>query len=275
MRQSQQNTGPGLIAADCEAIDLDSTNRLARMLVRTDRKYLLNFEQFRALASDISELYYVLEIDGISQFSYLSCYYDDQFRCYLEHHQARRQRIKVRTREYVDSGLRFFEVKLKGLRGLTRKHRVTCDDIVMPVIGGRYLDMLRGLYADQYHKPMNFSLTPSLLVGYKRCTLVLRQGGERVTIDYGLTFRDLGSRCVPVQLDNNFIIVETKSKDGRGVVDRSLKRMGIRRARRCSKYCVGVNLTGAVRKNNNFLHTIRQARRNIIDEPTARRVAVS
>ncbi len=34
------------------------------------------------------------------------------------------KRFKVRTREYIDSGLLFFEVKLKGLRGQTEKHRI-------------------------------------------------------------------------------------------------------------------------------------------------------
>ena len=119
-----------LLHSNGETIDLEQTNRLARMLVRTDRKYVLSFDQLQSLITDIGDLYYTLEIDGISQFSYLSCYYDDRFGCYLEHHQARRQRIKVRTREYVDSGLKFFEVKLKGLRGKTCRQRINQGNMI-------------------------------------------------------------------------------------------------------------------------------------------------
>lgn len=266
MYMPQDDTGLGPVIGNCETVDLEETNRLARMLVRTDSKYLVNFDQFQSLTNDIGDLYYVLEIDGINQFSYSSCYYDDHFGCYFEHHQARRQRVKVRTREYVDSGLKFFEIKLKGRRGVTSKHRVNCEKIVMPEIRGDHLEMLNSLYVGQYRKPMGFALKPALVVAYKRCTLVSRQGGERVTVDYGLTFDSLCTDSDPVQLDNNFIIIETKSKDGRGSTDLSLKRMGIRKARKCSKYCIGVNLTGAVKKNNTFLHTIKRARKNVIKD---------
>ncbi len=250
--------------ASCETVDLEETNRLAKMLIRTDSKYVVNLDQFHALANVIKDKYYLLQIDGIDQFSYSSCYYDDHFGCYFEHHQARRQRFKVRTREYVDSGLKFFEIKLKGLRGVTRKHRINCEEIVMPEISGEHLEMLRNLYSGEYRKSMPFELKPALVVAYKRCTLVSKEGGERVTIDYGLTFDSLLSDSRPVRLDKNFIIVETKSKDGKGYTDLALKRMGIRKARKCSKYCIGVNLTGEVAKNNNFLHTIKHARKNIV-----------
>lgn len=263
--REKNNLGEAI--ADYETVDLEQTNRLAKMLVRTDRKYIVNLEQFKALSEEITDLYYVLEINGVTQFSYSSCYYDDHFSCYFEHHQARRQRFKVRTREYVDSGLKFFEIKLKGRRGITCKYRVNCDEVVMPKIRGEHLDFLTGLYVDQYRKPMCFELSPALIVNYKRCTLVSKQGGERVTVDYGLSFNSLRTNSRQVQLDDDFIIVETKSKDGKGFTDLALRRMGIRKARKCSKYCVGVSLTGSVRKNNNFLHTIKHARRNIVQRP--------
>ncbi|WP_230854391.1 VTC domain-containing protein [Arthrobacter terrae] len=66
-----------------------------------------------------------LEIGPRRVFEYESVYFDtpelEQFRA---HRQGRRRRYKVRTRTYVDSGLCMFEVKFKGQRGQTVKHRM-------------------------------------------------------------------------------------------------------------------------------------------------------
>ncbi|MCH9675721.1 MAG: VTC domain-containing protein, partial [Gammaproteobacteria bacterium] len=193
--------------------------------------------------------------------------YDDHFACYLEHHQDRRRRMKVRTREYVDSGDRYFEVKLKGLRGMTDKHRMACDFLISPEIQGEPLQMLRTLYEGEYRKSMDYALRPALVVGYQRCTLVALAGGERVTIDYGLTFALPDALHEPIRIDNDFLIVETKSPEGKGIADRAMKALRIRTASACSKYCLGVNLVGAVNKGNRFLATIRRIRNNVIGPP--------
>jgi len=246
------------------AISLDATNRRAKMLTRIDNKYAVTFDQFRSLLKCISDDYSILEIDGLRQFSYSSCYYDDNFGCYFEHHQGRRQRMKVRTREYVDSGLRFFEVKLKGLRGKTNKYRTDCDFLVTPSIRSHFSEMLNSVYQKQYKKAMPFALSPVLMINYQRCTLVARQGSERVTIDFSLCFDQPEGMSDPVHISNQFIIVETKSDNGKGITDRAMKKLNIRKASKCSKYCIGVNLMGKVRKNNNFLHMIKHVKQNII-----------
>lgn len=258
---------------DFPTVSLDETNRLAKMLSRVDNKYVVTHEQFSALLDRVRDAYAVLEIEGRNEFQYASCYYDDNFSCYLEHHQARRQRVKVRTREYVNSGLMFFEIKLKGLRGRTDKHRTNCDTFIMPRIEGEHLAMLNDLYTEIYKKEMPFRLRPALIVDYSRCTLVALKGGERVTIDFDLRFELPDDRDQTVQIGHDFIIVETKSADGRGITDSALRELGIRKASKCSKYCIGVNLTGEVTKNNNFLHTIRHVRKNIVDSPRLRMAA--
>ncbi len=246
-------------------ITLDETNRLAQMLSRIDNKYVVNFEQFSSFLKTIENEYAVLEIKGRRQFSYDSCYYDDNFGCYFEHHQGRRQRFKVRTREYVDGGgLKFFEVKLKGLRGKTEKHRIKSDFVVTPKIEGEYLSMLREVYTKQYKKQMTFELRPALKVGYKRCTLVALRGGERVTVDYQISFADPQDLTKTARVGDGFIIIETKSGDGKGIADCALKRLKIKQATKCSKYCIGVSLIGGVTKNNNFLATIKQVQKCVI-----------
>jgi hypothetical protein len=263
-----------ILLKDFETVSLDETNRLAKMLSRVENKYVVNYKQFSALLVAIREDYAVLDIEGRNEFQYASCYYDDNFGCYNEHHQSRRQRFKVRTREYVNSGLMFFEIKLKGLRGRTDKHRTGCDTFVMPRIQGEHLRMVNELYSKNYRKEMRFDLTPSLIVDYSRCTLVALKGGERVTIDFDLGFKLPDGASDAVQIGHDFIVIETKSADGRGKADSALKKMGVRKASKCSKYCIGVNLTGEVNKNNNFLHTIKQVQKNITPIRPATLVAV-
>lgn len=248
-------------------ISLDETNKLAQMLSRIDNKYVVNFGQFRSFLEAVEDDFAILEIGERREFTYLSCYYDDEYQCYLEHHQGRRQRFKVRTREYVDGGgMKFFEVKLKGVRGLTAKHRIKSNFLIAPHIDGEYLEMLQEKYSFQYHKDMPLDLSPALIIGYKRCTLVALRGGERVTVDYLINFAKPGNQDDTIQVGNGFIIVETKSGDGKGVADRALKTLQIRKASACSKYCIGVNLIGGVARNNNFRETIERVRRNIVTD---------
>jgi len=247
------------------SITLEETNRLARMLSRVDNKYTVNAARFEEFAGTIGNDFAVLAIEGRTHFTYTSCYYDDDYACYHDHHQGRRQRFKVRTREYVDTGARYFELKFKGRRGITEKHRAECDYLVSPRLPDHHLQMLRELHQSQYRRPMPYALRPTLVVGYRRCTLVALAGGERVTVDYGISFAPPEHGDPPVRIGENFIIVETKSADGRGIADRVLKSLRVRQASNCSKYCIGVNLTGAVRKGNNFLTTVNQVRRNVIE----------
>lgn len=234
------------------------------MLSRVDNKYIVQWSTFQQFLEKVQHDFCALEIRGRRQFSYASCYYDDQYACYHEHHQGKRLRFKVRTREYVDTGAKYFEIKFKGRRGITEKYRSECASILSPRLSGSHLKMLRELYEARFGKPMNYDLSPTLLVEYQRCTLVANKGGERVTIDYGLTFSDVGTAAEAVSTSNNFLIIETKSSLGRGHADLVLKEFGVRTASGCSKYCLGVNLTGAVTKCNTFLPTLRRIVPNII-----------
>lgn len=158
----------------------------------------------------------------------------------------------------------FFEVKLKGVRGLTAKHRIESDFVVVPKIDGKYLELLEQSYAEQYRKSSEFDLSPSLIITYKRVTLVALKGGERVTVDYHLSFAKPQDEAGSIRLGDGFIIVETKSADGRGMADLALKALRVRKASGCSKYCIGVNLIGEAARSNNFRSTLRHVHQNIL-----------
>ena len=248
-----------------DPISLEETNNRAQMLTRFDNKYVVSRDEFELFLNVLHDDFEILEMNGIRGFSYQSCYFDDQdFRCYIDHLNGRRRRFKVRTREYVDSNLIFFEVKLKGIRGKTDKHRVRSAHFSPHSIGTEELAFLKASYKSNYKTIFTYDLKPTLIVSYNRCTLVARKGGERVTIDFALGFSPFNQSDKEIRIGDNFIIVETKSGDGRGLADNLMKSIGIRQASNCSKYCLGVNLTGLVTRNNKFLPMIRLISKNIV-----------
>ena len=68
-----------------DPITLEKTNKSSLMLKRYDNKYVVDRPQFEEFLSLVHENYVILEIKGTRQFSYSSCYYDDNHQCYLDH----------------------------------------------------------------------------------------------------------------------------------------------------------------------------------------------
>ena len=267
MRHNTAKTKAGTLSqlfAPFEPISLERTNTLARMLKRFDNKYVLTRPQFEKFLEHLHREFAILEIKGKREFTYSSCYFDDRHRCYNDHHQGKRRRFKVRTREYVDTGAIYFEVKLKGLRGQTDKHRISTTQFSPDTVDGDALELLTDVYEKNYKTEFLYDLKPELIVNYRRCTLVALKGGARVTVDFALSFFPAGFEDEKIQIGDNFIIVETKSGDGKSHADNVMKQIGVRNASKCSKYCLGVNLSGLVSQSNYFLPMIRRISRNIV-----------
>ena len=243
------------------AISLEETNERAQMLKRIDNKYTVDKPTLLKVLDSMRADYRLLRIEERGIFSYRSCYFDDDGQCFWEHQQGRRQRFKVRTRLYVESDKSYFEVKLKGKRGQTDKSRMKCDRFEDFAISAEELKMLRELYEQRYRKAFRYDMKAALHVTYKRFTLVSVKGGERVTVDFNIGFESpLGKRA---QIGENFVIVETKSGNGRGIADQVLKRHRVRQAEGCSKYCIGMVLTGEIEKYNRFRPIIGTVRRRM------------
>ncbi len=84
-----------------------------QMLNRVDTKFVFHINQFCEILEEIKENYLVLEIDGKRMFDYESIYFDtDNYDLYKFHHNGKLNRLKVRYRKYLDSGLCYFEVKV-------------------------------------------------------------------------------------------------------------------------------------------------------------------
>lgn len=238
-------SSPSLIVEAFPAIGLEQLDAGAALRDRVDVKYVVPVAAFAALAERLHGTHAALEIDGRRAFAYRSTYFDTpELRAFRDHIQQRRRRYKCRSREYLDSGAYAFEVKLKGLRGRTVKHRMEYD---RPDLSVTALAFLRECLDRAYGRPPDGGLSPALAVSYTRVTLAAPGLGERVTCDFDLTFS--GPGCATGRLDPGMVIVESKSARGNALADRALRELGHRPEAACSKYCLGVALTRAVAGN--------------------------
>ncbi|MGW6458312.1 VTC domain-containing protein [Streptomyces sp. NPDC055078] len=229
-------SGPILSASSISLAELQES---AELLDRFDRAYLVPVPIFTALATHLTDPdrpegpYRALEIGGRRWFRYHSVYYDTpDLRCFHEHRQGRRVRFKIRERVYQDSGERQFEIKLRGGRGETIKHRrrLTGDDTPLDT---PYRDFLAESLRTTYGIDAPPVLDPSVVTDYKRATLV--SAGERITCDAVLRCHDVRVDAV-VDSDPGLILVETKTIGHLTEADRFLHAQGVRPAV-FTKYC--------------------------------------
>lgn len=164
-----------------ESIDLKGLDKV-QLLNRMDAKYVFHVSQFAELLEEIREQYYVLEIDGKRAFSYESLYFDtEDYQLYKFHHNGKLNRLKVRYRKYLDSGLTYFEVKYKVKGTRTDKHRMKQDE-VKHELSDTELELIHHDYLDAH------GLQKKLWIHFKRITLAGKNMPERATLDLNLSF---------------------------------------------------------------------------------------
>jgi VTC domain-containing protein len=236
---------PSLVAERFPGVGLEQLDAGAALQDRVETKYVILLADFSALADRLLGTHAVLAIEGRRAFAYRSTYFDTaDLSAYRAHIQQRRRRFKCRSREYLDSGTCAFEVKLKGLRGRTVKHRMAHEGDQLSDAAAAFL---RQCLERAYVRPPDRGLHAVLTVACTRVTLVAPALGERVTCDYDLTFT--GPDGASGRLDPGMAIVESKSARGSAVADRVLRELGHRPVTGCSKYCLGVALTREVPRN--------------------------
>jgi hypothetical protein len=155
-----------------------------KLMSRVDTKYAFHVRHLDAILAEVASNYLILEIDGKRVFDYASLYFDTpDFDYYGHHHSGRANRVKVRYREYLDTGDVFFEVKKKVKGSRTDKFRIKTPAITSQ-IEGQETDFLRGL---EVHTP---NLEGKIWIYYRRITLASKETEERVTIDLAMHFDD-------------------------------------------------------------------------------------
>lgn len=213
------------------------------LIKRYDTKFILSVQQLEVLLCHLLTDYHILEIDGKRIFDYYTVYFDTvNFRFYLDHHNGYTHRMKVRKREYLNSGLKFYEVKKKLAGEQTDKSRWQIHQID------------ENISEDEYQKMNNprlegAHLEKKLLNTFKRITLANLNLNERVTIDLDI---HLKSETKNVFL-NELVVLELKQTKFNVIspVVQALKKMRIY-PNSFSKYVMGVALLDLHPKKNFF-----------------------
>lgn len=217
--------------ADYAAIGLEELTAFAAFTTRVDRKYVLDARAAAEFLGRLPEGTRVLEIGGRRSFGYRSVYFDDaRLTSFHDTATRRRRRAKVRTREYLDSGACWVEVK-------TRRGPVTCKErIARPGLDAEALAFVAGQLADSGSATDAGQLRPVLTTTYRRATYVLPAGAARLTVDTGLIWALPGGRHLGPP---GTFIVETKGTVRPSAADRTLWALG-HRPIALSKFATGL-----------------------------------
>jgi hypothetical protein len=242
--------------AGFDAVSLDEVDRRAALQERTDQKYLLPADALRDVLERAREGHEILEIDGRRAFAYRSVYFDTpDLTAFHDHVADRTPRWKVRTRHYVDTGTCHFEVKLKDREDKTVKERLDHD----PDSGDHLTDEARELVArvlrDAGIAPPH-ELVATLVTEFRRATLVARDAAERSTVDWNVRLAVPGGAAVTLREDR--ALVETKTRDGHGALDRLIGEAG-HEPISLSKYRLGVGLLVARDADGDYARRLESA----------------
>lgn len=263
-----QNTTT-LVSAHWPGISLDELNAKAAMQTRVDRKYIVDGFYAAAVLSNLPANASVLEINGERDFAYDSVYFDtENLDSYKLAATGRRNRYKIRTRSYVDTGATFLEVKTEGARAVTVKERIpypAADRAYLNAAGRDYVEeSLRGLI----DAPAT-AFEPILTTAYRRTTVLLPASehnpvDSRMTIDTHLTWTPMSERALgphsQYEVGTGYtaagmVIIETKSGSAPSVADKHLWRAGIRPSK-ISKFATGMAALNPDLPSNKWNRTI-------------------
>lgn len=246
-------TDPAVLAG-VDAIDpisLGELDLIAALRTRQDRKYVVSAARAAELVDVFGAEVRVLDVDGRRSNPFESLYFDtDDFALHRAAALGRRHRFKVRTRRYPGDSGAVLEVKQKGGRGETTKHRLTARSGEPDVLD----DHDRSFVDAAVGRPgVSVELVPTLTTRYRRTTLVLRDAEVRLSLDEGLTCTDEAGRRVSLDA----VVIETKSATGCSAFDRWLWARG-HRPEALSKYCTSLALLHPDLPSNKWRRTIRR-----------------
>ena len=230
------------IVADFLPISLDEMDDV-KLMSRTDTKFAFKANKMPLLLEKLLPFYRVLAIDGKLIHDYKSLYYDtDNRKFYLDHHNGRVNRNKIRFREYVGSKLTFLEIKRKNNKGKTIKKRMKVNAISNELSEKQqnYIEKIIG-------RPMD--VNAKQWINFSRITFVHKTQKERLTIDVNLTFENSDEKGDM----KHIVIAEVKQERMSRSSDfmRIAKEMHILPIR-ISKYCLTTLALNPELKKNRF-----------------------
>jgi hypothetical protein len=223
-----------------------------KLMNRMDTKFMFNAARLPAILENLQKDYRILEINGRRSARYETLYFDTPGHLfYMQHHNGKMNRVKVRFRRYVDSNLSFFEIKKKNNKGRTIKERIKSKEISLEITGKskQLVETTTNISPG--------SLKPSIWVSFTRITLVDNLFTTRLTIDTGLHFKNADSE-IPY---GNLAIAELKQDRYGNSSFPSLMRKHNIPGFRISKYCLGIISMFPEIKQNNFKSKLTQIKK--------------
>ncbi len=220
------------------------------LLNRIDNKYVLNKQQLELILPVIQQNYSVLLIGNDNIFTYENNYFDTKdFQFYYDHHNGYTNRMKVRSRKYIETNTSFFEIKKKVNIDRTTKTREKVDQLIAEI------DDIKKETIQQLSRKPIANLILTLNNKFNRITFVNNEQTERMTLDFNIHFSD----DLKQKDFTDFYVVEIKQSksNGRSVVTEVLKKNNIRE-QSFSKYIFGVIALKDNVRMNNFLPLIKK-----------------
>lgn len=232
--------------------DLDQV----KLMDRTDKKFCLQRWLLPDILGALKNDYSLLEIKGETIFSYQNLYYDtvdDQM--FINHQNGKRNRFKIRVRQYLHTNDNFLEIKFKNNKGRTIKERIARPD---------FHSIFKETDLAFIQKSLPYpgaELLPKIRSNFDRITLVDNNFTERVTIDTIPVFKTTDSEII---LENLVIIEVKQSKANRPALITQV--LGAHKIRRqgFSKYCIGRSLLEENIKKNNFKPLLLRIRKEYL-----------
>ncbi len=236
---------------------------------RQDRKFIFQAEFLPSVFSEMVDNYNILDFNNNKIFRYQTIYYDtDNFDFYIQHHNGKQSRNKVRSRYYLEANKTFFELKSKTNKSKTLKKRVFLKEGEDGII-----DFKKEMDSEEIWEPLNSAinllkknldispeeLKPRIIIRYTRITFLHKVNKEKITFDFDLTVE-------PIEKSNktsispsgslslgNIVIAETKQEriQGQSDFEKLMSKLHIRNTS-ISKYCTGLILTNPEIKHNRF-----------------------
>lgn len=217
---------------------LDEISQVS-LLKRVDTKFLLHCGHLATLLQQIKLDYRVLEINEKRIMPYETIYYDTpHLDFYHQHHNKRKNRLKVRTRTYLHGNLSFFELKLKTNKDKTEKTR---EKIIAAQFNIKEHELSKKIRQEGLEVKLNNA--------FNRFTLANKELTERVTIDFDLAYNGQIWK-------NDLVVLELKQPklNRNSTIFKALRSLGVTPSS-FSKYCIGMSINHSELKNNHFKTT--------------------
>jgi len=232
-------------------VNLDDATRV-ELMNRTDVKYVFNVNKLPDILKKAQKNYKVLEINNERIHLYKNQYFDtSDYDMYLDHHNGKRNRYKIRYRNYDVSDVAFLEIKLKTNKNRTIKKRIK----------NKYSTNLNKGSSEfiETNSPYKCDeLTPSLKNDFKRITLVHKTDKERITLDFNISYTCDFAGIVKTHELPSIAICEIKREGYTNTSEfMNILRCEDIRQSRMSKYCIGTAILCSDLKKNQFLDKLR------------------